>query len=1401
MTIPSCRNLLVALALLGATHGNAHAQNPPVASPPAYVHESWTVQEGLPVNSINHVIQARTGYIWLATFDGLVRFDGVRFTVFNTANSEGLRSNRLLTMYEGRDSTLWIITDQYQFVRFRDGRFTSFGSGEGLGDEVVQTLYEDSRGTVWFATSRGIGIVQGDRFVPVAREHLQVLVRSITERRDGSLWIGTTGHGLYRLTDRSRFERIAVDSALGHDGIESLQEEPDGTLWIAASRALWKDDGRTIAKVTIGGAPIVPIAMFRAPSQGQLYLMASSGIWRLVGGVPTPVVRYKGPLNQPTAFAHGPHVWYSSGAELYRDGRRVIGGGAGLEELLSIVRSVVVDREGSVWIATYIAGLHRLKPALFTTYGVQEGLASGNVYPVFADRAGNVWVGTYGAGTSRIDATTGRIDSFRSGPSAPGIVSSFAEERSGRLWLGSHQGPLACTALPLRCRPPLDEPAGIRTDVHALFTDRDGRVWAGTRYGIFRLDGEHWSYIAPGGVAALAPPTAGNNVVTPVRAFAQTRDGAIWMGTNGGGLVRYANGRFTAVTSADGLPSDLVRSLYADSGGWLWIGTEGRGLARLDPRSWGENAPRADRRIVRIGARDGLLDETIHQILPDDFGRVWMSGNRGIFWVARAELDAFVAGKAAYVHATAYTERDGLRNREANGGVQPAGARTPDGRLWFPTQDGVAVVNPASVRRDDRVAPPVVVERVLAGGAPLAAADGLLAVAADRRNLEIDYTAITFLEPANVRFRYRLEPYDADWVDAGNRRTAFYTRVPPGRYTFRVEASNGMGVWSGRSAPLELSVAPFFRETTMARALLALAVVTLVGAAFWWRLVAGRRREHELSALVDARTAALRTHEQQLAERNEQLSELMQHRSRLFANLSHEFRTPLTLILGPLRSLLDGRHGVLAPSAREQGELMQRNGQRLLRLINQILDLSRLQAGALTLERRPGDLIAFARTTTLAFAPLAERRGIALRFESEPAALTLAFDAEQLEKVLLNLLSNALKFTSRGGTVDVAVRADTGTAEIAVRDTGVGIAREKLPHVFDRFYQADASATRRYEGTGIGLALAKELVELHRGEIRAESEPGIGSTFTIRLPLDAPVLVTEVTSPVRRPDAQVEVAGTTLPTPEPPEPDVEVESTGTGALDEDRTTVLVVDDNPDVRAYVRSVLESSYRVLVAADGRAGLELARTALPDLIVADVMMPELDGLALARALKNDAMTDAIPVVLLTARAATEDQVAGFSAGADLYVLKPFDPAVLEAGIASLLAQRKRLRERFRQSGAPASTPTSTPAPTALERRLRPIVEARLMDEQLGPETLAEAAGMSYHQLYRALRDELETTPSRFIRGVRVECARELLRQRVGSVTEIAYSVGFESLSYFSRAYHERFGVPPSAHLGSPA
>jgi signal transduction histidine kinase/ligand-binding sensor domain-containing protein/CheY-like chemotaxis protein/AraC-like DNA-binding protein len=1376
-------------AMLAIAAAALHAQTgDPSAFAAGWVRESWSIADGLPVNSVNGLIQSRTGYVWLATFDGLVRFDGVRFTVYNTANSPGLPSDRIMSVMETRDSALWLNTEQRYLIRFKRGRFTHIDESRGLVGGPY-AIYEDPSGQLFIGSEQGLGRMEGDRLVPVAPEVIRGKVVSIVRRRDGSLWVATEADGVFRISDAGA-ERVSMAPALDRDSLFSLFEDPEERLWIGAARGVWQIPKGALAAIpTLGPDPGNIQRFVYLPATGAVLGYGLNGVFRFDPDhrvVPIDPRLHQFTLSVPLQVLGRDSAWHAIDLDLMLNGRRVYTLDSGSNRSTVRITDLLFDREGGIWLATDGMGLHRLRRSLFTTYSAPEGLAARNAYVVGRDSTDALWVGSLIEGSSRISPDRRTIQNFTPAQGYPPQVSSILQD-GNRILFGTPFGLYSCTMLGMGCT----KVASLYFDwpgVYALYQAKDGRLLAGTKTQVLERRDGRWTPLSewPGRA--------------PARAFAETPDGALWVGTNGGGVVRCLAGHCRTLTTREGLPADLIRALHVDGDGWLWIGTEGRGLARLDPRRWPAEDDQYVPAITRYATTDGLYDPVVHAILEDEEGRLWMNSNRGIFSVRRDELNAFAEHRISRIHSTAYTERDGLRNREGNGGFQPAGAKTRDGRLWFPTQDGIVGVDPSRVTQGGEP-PPVTVEQVTSRGRVFPADTSMLALSPTERDLEITYTALTFVEPGNVRFRYRLEPYDPDWVDAGSRRTAFYTRVPPGHYTFKVVASQGGDRWTPVEATVKLSVAPLFRETVTAKVLLALAIALLGAFAYQWRVRSLRQREVELTALVETRTAELRRNEQQLASQNVKLEQLNQMRSRLFANLSHEFRTPLTLILGPLKSLLDGRHGALSPEARGQGDLMLRNTQRLLRLINQILDLTRLQAGSVTIHRQPVELVGFVRSVTQAFTPLAERNGISLIFRSALRSLTFRADPEQLEKVLLNLLSNAVKFTGNGGIVDVSVGGEGESAAlIVVRDSGVGIAAANLPHIFERFYQADSADTRRFEGTGIGLALVKELVELHGGEIGVTSTPGQGTTFTVRLPLNVAASGETVAAPSTTPTAEL----SELYALESSSPDhLAQDRNGTTAAEEDaedRTTVLLVDDNPDVRAYVRSVLASQFHVLEAGDGKAGLDLAREALPDLIVADVMMPELDGLGLGRALKADPMTDAIPVILLTARVESADQIAGLEAGADAYLTKPFDPGVLTACVTNLLNQRRRLRDRFRlgESAPPSTAPTAT---SGLDLRLRPLVEAHLVDPEFGPEALALAASLSYHQLYRSLRDELGTTPTRYIRTVRAECAAALLREGAGSVTEIAYAVGFESLSYFRRAFRERFEATPSDFLASNA
>ncbi|MGI9174677.1 MAG: ATP-binding protein [Rhodothermales bacterium] len=580
-----------------------------------------------------------------------------------------------------------------------------------------------------------------------------------------------------------------------------------------------------------------------------------------------------------------------------------------------------------------------------------------------------------------------------------------------------------------------------------------------------------------------------------------------------------------------------------------------------------------------------------------------------------------------------------------------------------------------------------------------------------------------------------------------------------------------------------------------------LLVASVVAASRAQRLLLLRKAEMEQarlraeSAEFQARALESENRQQELElDRVRRIEELDRLKSHFFANTSHEFRTPLTLILGPIQDALDGRFGPLTSRLERQFALMYHNGRRLLQLINELLDLARLEAGELHLHVRQKDLVAFLRPLVRSFTARAERDEITLQFHAEPPSIPLYFDSEKLETVVINLIGNAFKFTPERGKIRVSVttvqEAGCGFAEIVVKDTGQGIPTEELPYIFDRFRQVERSQVRSHEGSGIGLALAKELVDLHGGTIAVVSELGFGTRFTVRLPEGtehfAPGDLVEDGDSAAWISAYEDRKHRQLPMLA-----AETEEAETKA----RPVVLIVEDYPDMRFYLRDHLAAHYDVVEAADGADGLAQARQRHPDLVISDIMMPELDGIALCRALKADAKLNDIPVILLTARAGDASQLEGLDTGAEAYLTKPFSAEELLVRVEQLITTRQKLRQRFSAEVRIGPTEVvATSEEAVFVDRVRAIIEAHLDEPDFSVERLAEEVGTGTRQLSRKLRQLTTMTPSVYIRQLRLERAAQLLEQRAGTVSEIAYRVGFNRAEYFSKQFRKVFGVSPS-------
>ena len=854
-------------------------------------------------------------------------------------------------------------------------------------------------------------------------------------------------------------------------------------------------------------------------------------------------------------------------------------------------------------------------------------------------------------------------------------------------------------------------------------------------------------------------------------AMAKTKNDHYWIGSSHGlihaipweedfafKLLKKKEGDLT------GLLNNQVASLLKDpeDGNILWIGTKGGGLHRLDTR---------DMTFSHVNSKNGLPNDVIYGILNDDYGNLWMSSNKGIirYHPKTGQIRNF-------------TEADGLQSDEFN---TYAYYKTKDGTMLFGGINGLNVFHPDDLQ-DNPVTPEVWITGLEINNKRVTVKDSTaildraieytteITLPFKQNSITLEFAALEYTAPSKNRFRYYLEGAEEEWVHEGTENIAPYLNLSPGTYTFKIKGSNGDGVWSERVRSLKINILPPWYRST-----LAYIIYTVLTGLGIWRYQKFRENQLRLKHAVEL--------EHMEAERLKELNEL---KSRFFTNISHEFRTPLTIISGMIDQIRNKPDQWL-----EKGtEMIRQNTSNLLNLVNQILDLRKLEAREMQPNYVQGDVVQYLRYIAESYRSLAESKGMRLHFLTTTPSFSMDYDPEKLLRIVSNLLSNAVKFTeaAKNSDGDIYLQLDEKTDKnnsffiIRVEDTGAGIPVEKLPHIFDRFYQADDSVTRKGEGTGIGLALVNEMVKLLGGTIEVDSELGKGSVFWVKLPVSRKSEIEGVGLP------------TTSPVPGHPrepsakEPDAQ---DATFLRDKSLPTLLIVEDNPDVQQFLIACLEDHYQLEVANNGQQGIDKAIEQVPDLIVSDVMMPEKDGFEVTEMLKQDERTSHIPIILLTAKAGSESKISGLKSGADAYLTKPFEPEELLVRLEKLLELRKKLQMRYAQGNIEVH---GTPLPLSMEDefvlKIRGIVQQNMEDENFGTVALCNALRMSRTQVHNKTKALTGKSTSLFIRSIRLQKAKELLQKTDLNVSEVGYEVGFSNPAYFSRIFHEEFGESPA-------
>lgn len=1334
--------------------------------------KKYGIADGLSQAVVNSITQDKKGMMWFATDDGVNRFNGYEFQTFrfDCSEKELLHDNFVQRIFNDKDGNLWISSRQgmYRFDLSTEKLFPFLDSTNHNRNDVsfIAAASTGNLWTAWYWDGFGLFNKSTSTYTPYNSRTLPELTSkaTITMHEDsyGLLWVGTQDRGLnvFDVKNENVIRRrndLSDANVLPSLYVKCLQEDHFGNIWIGTTQGLVvyvRRENRFYIVSAMAGLDQKPVFSLSEDSEKTMWIGTRGRGLYAISLKNMETLRIEKLVATDIQVLDNYDISHHT------------------------FLSIFEDKDKNIWLGTHGDGIFMIGHEEKKFLTIQTKIANKSAERLLPynglcnDADGNIWASSDGAGIFKMDRGGQVLKQYKpDGKNAlqtDVFFSAYRDEESN-LWFGSYSKGLylydkRADDFINYPHSNVDSLVPLANQVRMIFEDSKGNLWVGaTRGGVCLVD--------------RAKKNFKQNRAHPIfktvdaRAMVEDNTGVLWFGCYGNGLAYYKpdsnewSELFAGTGPGNPLNSNVIYALALDDNNRLWIGTGGGGLSVYNLIT---------KELKRYTERNGLLNNTVYALAIDEGGNVWASTIRGLSKLS-PETNEF----------TNFTSIDGLQEGQFNPGavVQNRGEHY----IAFAGAKGINLFYPDRI--DHQTQPPrVMLSKLRLFNHPVKVGDVLedeftlskvvdevewIELKHDQSVMTFEFAGLDYLYPEKIEYKYKLDGFDREWNRSSNVRSATYKYLPPGTYQFKVKAAFQDSPWPTEYASMKVTVLPPFWRTP-----LAYFVYSLVFAGLLHGVYRIRKRQHFLRNRL-------------LVEKNQRKQErqLVQDKLSFFTEVSHEFRTPLTLMIGPLEEILSSE-GTATPLGKKL-KMVYKNSFKLLNLINKLLDYRKIENGNLLLNVNESDIVAFVNEIFIGFRELADRRKIEFEFYTQEPEIITWFDQEKLEMVLTNVLSNSFKYIGNGTAISVSVkRSDDNKVVIEIKDNGIGISKEDLKHIFDWFYQGNSNHPL---SSGIGLALAKKLILLHKGQIYAASIPGKGSSFIIKLPIGKEHFnSSEIASEVSNKNILVEPSASLI---------ADTSSQHELAHKKGIKRILIVEDDEEVRGFIKQYFEPRYKILESTHGRQGLEAALEYNPDIVISDVLMPQMDGMELCRELKTNIKTSHIPVILLTAKTALTHHREGLEFGADHYITKPFSPEMLNLTVNNLLQSRDNLRRYYQNTMISTTLERSEPTSPdeKLLKRIHEIVKANLDDPDFNLDSICHELNMSRSFMYKKIKVLTGLSPLDLVRSIKLGEAASLLKTQKYKVFEVVYMVGFSDIKYFRECFVKQFGYPPSTLLKS--